>query len=165
MVTCIIGALRQERNLLWIGSLAFGGSPIPVQRASTVPLIRQTETDDDFLSEIFSPVISSSIEHLIGPILIQTQSCTGYISSSPCGVTTQPRIFDPAASVHKRTAPRRRAPLSKQVEIRRGPAVLLTVSLSRKLHFIFSSRFILSLSSVSSNATHYCIRNRMRITD
>jgi hypothetical protein len=135
----------KKRNLLWIGSLAFGGSPIPVQRASTVPLIRQTETDDDFLSEIFSPVISSSIEHLIGPILIQTQSCTGYISSSPCGVTTQPRIFDPAASVHKRTAPRRRAPLSKQVEIRRGPAVLLTVTLSRKIHFIFSSRFILSL--------------------
>jgi hypothetical protein len=155
MVTCIIGALRQERNLLWIGSQAFGGSPIPVQRASRVPLFRQIETDEDFSTEIFSPVISSSIEHLTGPILIPPL----------CGVTTQPKIFDPAASVHKRMAPRRRAPLSKQVEIRRGPAVLLTVSLSRKLHFIFSSRFILSLSSVSSNATHYCIRNRMRITD
>jgi hypothetical protein len=100
MVTCIIGAFRQERNLLWIESLASGGFPILVQHASRVPTNRQTEADEDFLTEIFSPDISSSnlIEHLRKPSSIQTQRAKdvlGTYSTSPCGVTTQPGSSTP----------------------------------------------------------------------
>jgi hypothetical protein len=149
MVTCSIGALRQARKaFLWIGSplvLALVDLQFQFNVQAECQQTDKWRLMKIFLIEIISPDISSSIEHLRGPNLIKLY----WVHTDqyfPLWCHNRPRIFDPAASVHKRTAPRRRAPLSKQVEIRRGPAVLLTVSLSRKRHFIFTSRFILSLS-------------------